>query len=186
MNYKSFARVAIALILVVSIGTSLWFASPPPQARAFGISAPVANSPISGNTTYLLGEKVTIPAGMQFDPLEFKDFQSISLNITGPESFTKTLPIAAGSYTYTDVPGSLDVTITWDTGVGQSGYSYGYGYSTGTANITYSLQWTPPYTLTTTPTAPPTALPNTDFHFNISVPSQVQSDTGATLDQPRQ
>ena len=156
MNYKSFARAAIAIILVVAMGASLWFSSPVP-VRAFGISVSTANSTISGNTTYLLGESITIPANIQFEALESKDFQSISLNITGPESFTKALPITAGTYQYTDVPGTLDVVVSWDQGVGPYGYGYGYGYSTGSGNISYNIQWTPPYSLTTPPTPPPTA-----------------------------
>lgn len=150
MNYKSFARVAMAIVLVLAIGASLWYSSPVP-VRAFGISVSVDNSPISGNATYLLGESVTIPANVQFEALESKDFQSISLNITGPESFTKSLPITPGTYQYTDVPGTLDVVVSWDQGVGPYGYGYGYGYSTGSGNITYNIQWTPPYTLTTPP-----------------------------------
>lgn len=184
MNYKGFARVAIAIILVVAMGASLWFSSPTP-VRAFGISVSTANSTISGNTTYLLGEKVTIPASIQFEAMESKNFQSITINVTGPESFSKSLPISAGTYQYTDVPGTLDVVVSWDQGVGPYGYGYGYGYSTGSGNITYNVQWTPPYSLTAPPTPPPTSLPGADFHFDISVPSQVQIDTGASLDQPQ-
>ena len=94
MSYKSFARIALAIILVVAMGASLWFSAPIP-VRAFGISVSVADSPISGNTTYLLGEKVTLPASIQFDALESKDFQSVSINITGDNgiSFSKELPI---------------------------------------------------------------------------------------------
>ena len=184
MNYKSFARVAIAIILVIAMGTSLWFSSPTP-VRAFGIAVSVDDSPISGNVTYLLGESVAIPADIQFDALDYKDFQSISLNITGPESFSKTLPIDAGTYQYTDVPGTLDVVVTWGSGVGPYSGGYGYGYSTGSGNISYSIQWTPPYTLTTPPTPPPIDLPGADWNFDISMPSQVQADTGASLDQPQ-
>ncbi|MFQ6122105.1 MAG: helix-turn-helix domain-containing protein [Dehalococcoidales bacterium] len=183
---RSFARVAIAIILVIAIGTSLWFSSPIP-VRAFGISASVSDSPISGNTTYLLGESVTIPADIQFNALESKDFQSISLNITGPESFTQTLPLTPGTYTYANLPGFLEVDVTWQPGVGAYGYGYGYGYSTGSGNISYTIQWTPPYTLTTPPTPPPSELPGADLSFDIdmSVPDQVQWDTGASLDQPQ-
>jgi len=183
MSYKSFVRVAIAIVLVFVMGASLWYSSPLP-VKAFGIDMSVSESPISGNTTYLLGEQVAIPAGINFEALESKDFQSISLNITGPESFTKELPITPGAYQYTDVPGTLDVVVSWDAGVGPFGYGYGYGYSTGSGNITYSIEWTPPYTLTTPPTPPPIDLPGADWNFDISIPDQVQSDTGATLDMP--
>jgi hypothetical protein len=75
-NYRSLARVALAIILVVTVGTSLWFSSPAP-VRAFGISITVADSPLSGNATYLLGESILIPADIQFDALEIKEFQSV-------------------------------------------------------------------------------------------------------------
>jgi hypothetical protein len=45
--------------------------------RAFGISITVADSPLSGNATYLLGESILIPADIQFDALEIKEFQSV-------------------------------------------------------------------------------------------------------------
>jgi len=185
MNYKSFARVAVAIILVIAMGASLWFSSPVP-VKAFGISVSTSNSPISGNTTYLLGESITIPASIQFEAMESKDFQSITLNVTGPETFSKSLPITVGSYQYTDVPGTLDVVVSWDTGVVPFGYGYGYGYgySTGNGSITYNIGWTPPYSLTTSPTPPPIDLPGADWNFDISVPDQVQWDTGASLDMP--
>jgi len=184
MNCKSFARVAMAIILVVAMGASLWFSSPIP-VKAFGISLSTAESPISGNTTYLLGEKISIPASIQFDALESKDLQSITLNITGPESFTKSLPIAPGTYHYTDVPGTLDVVVSWDPGIGPFGYGYGYGYSTGSGNISYNIQWTPPYSLTTPPAPPPGALPGADFKFDIQMSPSDQATTGATLDYPQ-
>ena len=125
MNSRSFVRVAIAIVLVFVMGASLWYSAPLP-VKAFGIDMSVSESPISGNTTYLLGEQVAIPAGINFEALESKDFQSISLNITGPESFTKELSITPGAYQYTDVPGTLDVVVSWDAGVGPFGYGYGY------------------------------------------------------------
>ncbi|MBI4295625.1 MAG: helix-turn-helix domain-containing protein [Chloroflexi bacterium] len=185
MNFGGLVRVATAVTLVVAIGASLWLSSPGP-ARAFNITASVSNSPISGSKTYLLGEKVTIPANMAFDPNEFKDLEpdAVTLSIAGVETFTKSLPIEVGNYTYganQGVPGNLEVGVSWDTGITQpAGYAnrYGYGYNVGNGKIRYNLKWKPPYVLSTPPPPPPPALPGMSSFFDIlsSVPDPDPED----------
>ncbi|MBI2851085.1 MAG: helix-turn-helix domain-containing protein, partial [Chloroflexi bacterium] len=178
MNFKKLARVAIAVTLVVVTGTSLWFAGPNP-VRAFNVAMSVASSPISSNATHLLGERVTIPATIQFNALENVNFQSVSINITGPEPFSKDLPIVAGTYNYSlneGVPGNLNVVVgltgTATTGLGGYGYGYGSGGSSS-GNLTYTIKWTPPYALTNPPPLPPPALPGAQPAFTLSVPDEV-------------
>ncbi|MBI2853275.1 MAG: helix-turn-helix domain-containing protein [Chloroflexi bacterium] len=188
MNYKTLGRVAIAFTLVMTMGGLLWFTGPAQLARAFNVAMSVSNSPISGNTTYLLGEQITIPANMQFAALERKDLTSVTLNVTGPESFAVNLPYAAGTYTnFPDVPGNLSVAVgltgTATTAQGQ-GYGYGYGGALS-GNVTFNIKWTPPYVLTTLPPPPPPALPGNAFNFTISVPDEVNQQIWPSLYYPQ-
>lgn len=192
MKLKNLVRVAVAFVLVVATGSSLWFASPSP-VRAFNVAMTVTPSPISSNATHLLGEKVTIPAVVQFNAFESINFQSVSINITGPESFVKDLPITAGTYNYgtgEGVPGNLNVVASLSgtaiTGLGGYSLGYGYGYGgSGSGNLSYTIKWSPPYTLTTLPAPPPPALPGTQLAFTLNVPDAVSSAIFPSLYYPQ-
>jgi len=193
-------KVWIPILLVVVLATSLIFTSPLP-IRAFDTSILTADSPSIGETettallgvdatipagTYLLGQQVSLPAYIEFDPLEFKDISLVQLELTGPEfstsstnPYTLVLPVTAGTYSYpanglwdSTEPGVLDVIVTWAQGIEYvTGYGYGYGYGdTEAAKINYDIRWTSPYALSLPPSPPPTALPGRDFVFDIPVP----------------
>lgn len=181
---KGLTRVALPVTLVIAIAASLWFAAPIPL-RAFNVAMTVANSPVSGNTTYLLGENISIPATLQFNAGEAKTLNLVSLNITGTESFAKELPILAGNYVYQGaqhgVSGRLDVGVSLTPGVNtRIAGGYGYGYATTTSgNVTYNVRWTPPYTRTVEPPPAPVSLPGTTYNYDISIPSDVYWQTYA-------
>jgi len=71
---KSFARVAMATVLVIAVGTSLWFASPPP-VRALDINFP------SLPTTGTLGSQYTFTVNVTIQDNEILPIQSIDLKI---------------------------------------------------------------------------------------------------------
>ncbi|MBA7644913.1 hypothetical protein ES703_52661 [subsurface metagenome] len=162
-NYKNFARVAIALVLVIAVGASLWFASPTP-VRALEINFP---SLPSGNLGTSHSFSVNVTLGTQ----DLVPIQSVNITIYNLADPTKkatlaSLPLNAGSKSYTSTEtgdgGAASVTATTATGwafVTDDGYAYwkgtgysfgpatsGYGYSpgTGTTTITYSITWTSP------------------------------------------
>ncbi len=161
-NYKNFARVAIALVLVIAVGSSLWFASPTP-VRALEINFP---SLPSGNLGTSHSFSVNVTLGTQ----DLVPIQSVNITIYNLADATKkatlaSLPLNAGSKSYSTAAtggGAASVTATTATGwafVTDDGYAYwkgtgysfgpatsGYGYSpgTGTTTITYSITWTSP------------------------------------------
>jgi len=160
-NYKNFARVAIALVLVIAVGASLWFAAPQP-VRALEINFP---SLPSGNlgTTHSFSINVTL-GSQDLVPIQSVNITIYNLGDTTKEATLASLPLNAGSKNYSATAtggGAASVTATtatgWAYGSG-SGYAYwkgtgysfgttsGYGYSpgTGTTSITYSIRWTSP------------------------------------------
>ncbi len=161
-NFNSFARIAVAIILVVAVGASLWFASPQP-VKALEIGFP---SLPSGNIGTSHSFSVTVTLGTQ----DLIPLQSANISIYKANDSTKTatlagLPLNAGSTSYTSAAtggGAATVTATTATGwayASGTGYAYwkgtgysfgpttwGYGYNpgTGTTSITYSISWTSP------------------------------------------
>ena len=160
---KNFARVAMAVILVVAIGTSLWFASP---TRAFEVNI---SPPASGT----LGSTHTFSVEVKIEDSELLPVQSINLEIynaadTSKKATLENLPLADSTeQAHTVKEGSAsgsarvaaDAADTWGWFHGspyvyadwqQQGYSwnpaYGYGYQpgTGTTTMTYTVKWTSP------------------------------------------
>ena len=164
IKYKNFARVAIAIILVMAVGTSLWFASP---TRAFEVNI---SPPASGT----LGSTHTFSVQVKIEDNELLPVQSIKLEIynaadTSKKATLENLPLNTSTeqaHTITEGSGSgsalvaADAEDTWGWFHGspyayvdwqQQGYSwspaYGYGYETtgaGTTWITYTVKWTSP------------------------------------------
>ena len=162
-HFKNFARVAIALILVLTVGASLWFVAPHP-AKALEISFP---SLPSGNLGTTHSFSITISLGTQ----DLVPIQSVNITIYNQSDPSKDailadVPLDDGSKTYSATEtggGAATVTANaaadWSyfTGTGYAvwkgtGYSFGgpvfgYGYSplgTGETSITYSIRWTSP------------------------------------------
>ncbi|MFQ5996578.1 MAG: helix-turn-helix domain-containing protein [Dehalococcoidales bacterium] len=160
-DYKNFARVAIALVLVVTVGASLWFAAPQP-VRALEINFP---SLPSGNLGTRHSFSVNVTLGTQdLIPIQSVNITIYSLVDGTKEAILANLPLNAGTKSYSATAtggGAASVTATTATGwtyfsgtgyaywkgTGYSfGTTYGYGYSsgTGTTTITYSIIWTSP------------------------------------------
>ena len=172
-TYKSFARVAVAALLVVAVGTSLWFAAPLP-VKALDISYP--SLPSSGT----LGSQYTFTLTVDIASTDLLPVDHIDLeiyNASNPSSYKVTLanlPLAdsalsAHTITEGSSSGTAQVSASataWGYGTGsRTGYGYrdpegwgyhtisgttgGYGYGTSpftgvTASITYTVKWTPP------------------------------------------
>lgn len=165
LNSRNWARIAVSLLLVVAIGTSLWYASP---TKAFDVNFVSLPSGDVG-TSHSFSVKVEI-ADTERLPLE-----SVNLYIynnaqrTDYEAHIPNLPQNNTVTPYTSIlatgssgtAGSVSVTATegpgwgFDTGT-LSGYwegmgtpyswgsGYGYGYGAGATYITYNISWTPP------------------------------------------
>ncbi len=168
---KSWARVAISVLLVIGITTSLWFA---PTAQAITISV--------SSGTGSLGSAYTFTVTINIEDTDLLPLRSVDINIynaDSPSTYTFTctnLPVpGAGSTTtatqsYTGDFGTVGIygtsgsnwgyaTSTGRTGFGYgyqsgttgtiplpSGYGYGYGYNNyvGPAQLTYNVSWTSP------------------------------------------
>jgi len=158
---KSVSRVVLALILVIVMATSLWFAGP---TRALEITI---SPPASGTTGSLHSFTVTITIEDQ----ELVPIQDVTLYIykadaraTYQATLTN-LPLNASSKSYTAAEtggGAANVTATpgngwvYTTGTGYAywapsgayswgyGYGYGYGYGAGAVSITYNVTWVSP------------------------------------------
>jgi len=126
-NYKGLARAAVAVVLVLAVGTSLWFAAP---AQAIELSVP--------NTSGNIGSTATITATVNVQSGDILPIKSINLEIydsTNSETFTG-LPLKTVSgVSYTGTNGST-ARISARTGSGWGyGYgtrkAYGYGYESG-------------------------------------------------------
>jgi len=170
---KSWARVAISVVLVIALGASLWFASPQP-AKAIDITFP---STPNGNvvSTHTFTVKVEVrdtdllpirKIDLQFNKVGSSTYLVNCTNLPLPVS-----PGTVGPSLYTTSAGTVSIsgeaganwvyatsagrqgygygytTGTWDTQTFPTGYGYGYGYNTnyvGTTLITYTVTWTPP------------------------------------------
>ncbi|MFQ6122862.1 MAG: helix-turn-helix domain-containing protein [Dehalococcoidales bacterium] len=161
---KSFARVALALILVMVVGTSLWFASP---TRALEVTI---SPPAAGNlgSTHAFSVKMDIEDNELF-PIKVINLEIYNVADTSKKATLASLPLNDGSKSYTSTQtggGAASVTANaddnWDWIQGtpyvfvqwqSQGYSFtpsptwGYGYRsgyTGTTSITYTGTWTSP------------------------------------------
>ncbi len=163
---KNFARVAMAVILVVAIGASLWFASP---TRALEISFPTLPSSGTLGSTYTFTTTITI------EDNDLVPIQSTNLYIyksddrTTYEATSTNLPMNTTVTPYTTITatgtsgsaGTVSITasataswvVGYQIGTGYAywqgqGYTwgtvYGYGYGSGPTSITYTVVWTPP------------------------------------------
>ena len=174
MNIKSFARVAASLLLVIAVGTSLWFASPTP-VKALGISFETQPSSGERGSTHTFEVQVNI-ALSDLLPVDHIDMEIYKTS--DPSTYKATLanlPLADSSsqaHTITEGTSSGSVLVTavaasaWGYGTGsRTGYGYrdpegwgyhtisgttgGYGYGTSpytgvVASITYTVVWTSP------------------------------------------
>jgi len=174
IKYKNFARVAIAIILVMAIATSLWYASP---TRALEISFPSLPSGTLGST-HSFQIKVDLTSA------ELVPIQSINMEIYNVADDSKkatctSLPLANGgtaSYSNTDTGGGGTVSVTASSPTNNWGYfhstgyaiwkgtgysfgtTYGYGYQTGAASITYAATW-----------ASPSGWPSGNYKIKVSI-----------------
>ena len=169
INFKNFSRVALAIMLVVSIGASLWFASPTP-VRALEIaitdSAGAALGSGTFGSTYTFQVKITIEAdellpirdvsikiynadfggNTYFDAYEglshvAEVYTAYPTGGDGNAAYIKTTPDSLWGYSTSGV-----TNVTWRA----YGYLFapvvgGYGYASGSAatSLTYDFRWTP-------------------------------------------
>jgi len=156
--YRNFARVAIAVILVIAIGTSLWFASPTKALEVDFASLP------SGN----IGTTHSFSVTVDIKDYELAPIQTINLEIYNVSDSSKTatlasLPLNSGSKNYSSAEtggGAASATaapdagwtytssgtgyIEWNATAYSFGPASGYSYSSGTGGITYAITWTSP------------------------------------------
>jgi hypothetical protein len=167
VNIKRLSKLAVAVVLALSVAASLWVFSPKP-AEALQITFP--SLPSSGT----LGSTYSFIIKIDVQDIDLRPLISANLTISSVaySSYTAsfTLPMTdGGSQTYTGSYGTVSVTAATDTnwGYGYSASRYGYGYtepggtwgyydnlsggygygygtgsSSGTATITYSVNWT--------------------------------------------
>ncbi|MFC2021850.1 helix-turn-helix domain-containing protein [Chloroflexota bacterium] len=144
MNYRSFSRVAIAIVLACAVATSLWFVSPLP-VQALKISFP--SPPASGT----LGSTHSFTVKVEIEDQDLLPVESIDLEIykiSNPTNYKVSLanlpipnvPDATETKSYTSTQtggGAVSVSATtgpwWGTGTGsRMGYGYrdpeGWGY----------------------------------------------------------
>ncbi|GAI45803.1 unnamed protein product [marine sediment metagenome] len=97
IKYKNFARVAIAAILVVAIGTSLWYASP---TKALEITFPSLPSGTVGST-HTFSVKVSI-ADADVYPIESVNLYIYNMNAPNTYRASCTnLPLTSTTTRYT-------------------------------------------------------------------------------------
>ena len=166
---KNFARVAMAIVLVIVVGASLWFASPlPVKALEISITPPSDGYLGSTHTFTLLvnvGDTDVLPVtGIDLEIYNVADdnkkatLTSLPLEDSSKQDHPVT-PTTSGSAEV-----EADAAATWGYG---TAYSYGYGYREpqgtgwhyfgtrggygydespykGTTSITYTVYWTSP------------------------------------------
>ena len=161
--HRNFARVSVALILVIAVGASLWFASPPP-VKALEISiTPPASGTFGDTQTFSVNVTMTDPDLVPIQSVNitiYKEdapdtYKVVLANLSLNNSSRQTHPVTAGSAYVT-----ANTTGGWAYFAG-SGYAYwkGYGYSFsppsvygygyaygggGSTSITYVIDWTSP------------------------------------------
>ncbi|MFC1898817.1 helix-turn-helix domain-containing protein [Chloroflexota bacterium] len=136
---KRLARVAIAVVLVATLGTTLWFAGPTPIVKAVDVTFSPASP--SGNTggavnftmkldisdTELLPVKSVdlIIGDAPFDPTTYSDiYQDLPL----PSLPNQTVPMAPMSGTTSTINVSSTSGAGWGSGTNAGRDLYGYGY----------------------------------------------------------
>jgi len=167
---KSFARVAIALVLVIVVGASLWFASPSP-VKALDISiTPPSNGYLGKTHSFTVLVSV---ADIDVLPITRIDLEIYNVANSANKATLENLPLndrakAAHTIKEGSTSGSAQVAAnaaaTWGYG---TAYSYGYGYREpegqgwhyfgtrggygygespyqGATSITYTVYWTSP------------------------------------------
>ncbi|MBI2936155.1 MAG: hypothetical protein HYY31_05060 [Chloroflexi bacterium] len=169
---NEWVRLAIAL---AAGGAILFLVMLPTQV--FGLGAAIT----SAKSSYKLGEKVVLTADGTLGVNETKDFQNVTLEVTGPEPFTLNgVPLAPIDTTinlnsllsagFVSAGGSCSVVIAHvDLSYLGAGYGYGYGYQ-GTSAAS-KIRWVfgckiPPLKLTA-PEGLPATLPATTVYFPV-------------------
>lgn len=160
-NSSILSRVAVALVMVMVISASLWFASP---VSALTIQYPSLPSTGTIGSSYSFTMTINIE---ESELLPITDITVYIYNAGSRSSYQATLaalPLGDGSKSYTTsqtgggaASVTADATSGWLSGYGYGyrtatfegsdsfwGYGYGYGYSSGTTSITYSITWTSP------------------------------------------
>jgi len=165
INYKAFARVAVALILVTAIGTSLWYASPT-KALKISISPPAAGT--LGNThSFTVSVNIKDP---ELVPITSINVEIYNTSDTSKKATLENLPAVTSARQSHAInegssSGSAEVAATggagWtykSTGTGYvewegaaytftpattGGYAYAYGGG-GEVSIDYNIYWTSP------------------------------------------
>jgi len=169
LTNKGWVRVAISVLLVVSIAGGLYLASPS-TVEAVTISFPSIPAGTQGSS-HTFTVRVDITGATDLLPVQSVDIWVEDL--TGANSFTLTgVPLTATTTTFSPSGvGTVSVTATpdsnwaWATSGGASHYGYGYGYTSGTwgtetygygygygyiggvtgdTYIVFTVTWTPP------------------------------------------
>ncbi len=174
MNYRSLARVALALTLVVAVGALLWFAAPTPVKAVNFTFDPLTPSGTVGrsltftvrvditNDDLLPIERVDLHIGDAFPSPTYGDyFQNLPLHttttsITGTSSTIMVSATSGPGWGYGS-PGSRagygygyrSPTPGWRGWgywdfTGNFGYGYGYDSFVGSTWIQYDITWTAP------------------------------------------
>ena len=174
LDLHNFARVALALVMVVAVGSSLWFVSPQP-VKAVDITYPSLPSTGTLGSSYTFTITVDV-ASSDILPIDHIDMEIYKAS--DPSSYKATLaslPLGDSSqqpHTITEGSGSGTAQVSaaatdfaYNTANNRYGYGYrdpagmgsftisgvtgGYGYSTTpftgiAASITYTINWVPP------------------------------------------
>lgn len=128
INHRNFGRVIIALILVIAVGASLWFVSPPPVKALEVDITPPSDGNLGDNHTFTVN--VTVEDA---DVLPVWRVDLIIYNVDSP-SYTAnctTLPLDDGAikeYTTAQTGGGVVSVVVRET---ETKWGYGYAYSYG-------------------------------------------------------
>lgn len=179
MSKMGWQKFIFAIVLVIAVSASLWFAAP---VRALTVD-------ITDPSPKLLGQTISFQVVVTIEDGELLPIQGVNLYIyksDSPAAYKATcanLPLGFGTnvYTDTDTGGGGVVTVTavptgwgYNEGYGYAvwegtayNFSYGYGYG-GAASITYNVSWVSPagwpageYTIDTVITADSTTFTET-------------------------
>jgi len=170
INHRNFARVATAIILVIAVGASLWFVSPPPVKALDIIITPPSGGNLGTTQTFTVTINVT---DIDVLPVTKIDLEIYNKSDNSKKATLEDLPLEYSTkvvYTIKEGSSSGSAQVeayaapNWGYGTAYSfGYGYrdpeglgwhnfgtrgGYGYGEspyeGTALITYTFYWTPP------------------------------------------
>ena len=170
INHRNFARVATAITLVIAVGASLWFVSPPPVKALDIIITPPSGGNLGTTQTFTVTINVT---DIDVLPVTGIDLEIYNKSDNSKKATLEDLPLeysTKAAHTIIEGPLSGSVQVAayaapdWGYGIAVSfGYGYrdpeglgwhyfgtrgGYGYNKspdiGTALITYTFYWTTP------------------------------------------